>query len=226
MQSNCNIAVRLQLVTRPVKSEDRRTARARETEERIVRAAHALFIERGYAGTSLADVAEAADVAARTVYVRFGTKAALIKRVVDVALVGDTAPIAVVDRAWFQKALTAPSLDERIRAQAGRSARLMASAADVMAVANEAAAEEPVLAAARQAGRDATRASMRMFWKRAADDALLPADCDVTWLAETTALLVHAETYLLMRATAGWSPTRYEKWLTTTLHRLVVAAHH
>jgi AcrR family transcriptional regulator len=189
-----------------------------------VRAAHALFVERGYAGTSLADVAEAADVAARTVYVRFGTKAALIKRVVDVALVGDTAPIAVIDREWFRTTLSAPTLPDRIRAQARGAARLMASAADVLAVANEAAAEEPLIAAARQAGRDATRASARKFWKQAAADGLLPAGCDLNWLVETTALLIHAETYLLMRATAGWSPRRYETWLATSLHRLVAAS--
>jgi hypothetical protein len=37
-------------------------------------------------------------VAARTVYVRFGTKAALFKRVVDVAIVGDTEPVGVLGR--------------------------------------------------------------------------------------------------------------------------------
>jgi AcrR family transcriptional regulator len=189
-----------------------------------VLAAHALFVERGYAGTNLADVADAADVAARTVYVRFGTKAALLKRVVDVALVGDTASIAVADREWFQNSVTAPTLDERLREQAHGAARLMAAAADVMAVVNEAAAEETDIAAARQAGREATRAAMRTFWKRAADDGLLPTGCDLNWLVETTALLVHAETYLLMRATAGWSVARYEKWLTTSLHRLAAAS--
>jgi AcrR family transcriptional regulator len=49
----------------------------------------------GYTATTLAAVAEAAQVGARTVYVRFGTKAALLKRVVDVAVVGDAEPVDV-----------------------------------------------------------------------------------------------------------------------------------
>ena len=185
-----------------------------------------MFLERGYPGTNLADVAAAADVAARTVYVRFGTKAALLKRVVDVAIVGDTAPVAVVDRDWFRTSLDAATLDDRIRVYARGAARLMASAAGVMAVANEAVGADPLLAEARQAGREATRAAVRTFWRRAHRDGLLPADCDLTWLTETTALLAHAETYEVMKATVGWSPGRYEKWLVTTLHRSVVAAVH
>ena len=43
--------------------------------------------------TTLEAVARRAQVGARTVYLRFGTKAALFKRVVDVAIVGDTEPV-------------------------------------------------------------------------------------------------------------------------------------
>ena len=211
-------------MTDDVKREDRRTARARETEERILAVAHRSFLERGYAQTTLADVAEAAGVAPRTVYVRFGTKAALMKRVVDVALVGDTAPVDVVNRDWFQASLTAPTLTERIAAQAGGVAQLMAASADIMAVAVEAAFGEPELAAAHQAARDATRKAIRRFWTRARRDGLLPEGCDLDWLADTTGLLMHADTYRLMRATLRWSPARYERWLVTTLHRSIAAS--
>ncbi|HET7244223.1 MAG TPA: helix-turn-helix domain-containing protein, partial [Streptosporangiaceae bacterium] len=134
-----------------------RAARVLENEERIVRAAHELFVRDGYQATTLTAVADAAGVAHRTVYVRFGTKAALLKRVVDVALVGDLAPIDVVSREWYTTATTAPTLDTRIAAAAEGSARLLASAADVIAVAREAEATEPLLAAAAHAGRAATR---------------------------------------------------------------------
>jgi AcrR family transcriptional regulator len=211
-------------VSELVKPEDRRTTRARQTEERIVAAARTRFLERGYAGTNLADVAADADVAARTVYVRFGTKAALLKRVVDVALVGDTDPIDVAGRDWYQRSLTAPSLDERIRARAAASARIMTGAADLVAVAMQAEADEPLLKQAHQAGREVTRRLTRTFWTRARDAGLLPDGCDLAWLAETSALLSHMDTYLLMRKTAGWSPKRYERWLVTTLRRLVAAS--
>jgi len=211
-------------MTKPVKPAGLRAARVLENEERIVRAARQLFVRDGYQATTLTAVADAAGVAHRTVYVRFGTKAALLKRVIDVAIVGDLAPVDVMSREWYHTATTAPTLEERIAALAMGSARLMASAADVIAVAREAEPAEPLLAAAAHAGRAATRDAIRTFWTRARDDGLLPAGCDLTWLADTTSLLAHAETYLLMRETLRMTPNRYQTWLATTWRRLAAAA--
>jgi AcrR family transcriptional regulator len=211
-------------MTEAVKPSGLRAARVLENEERIVRAAHELFVRNGYQATTLTAVADAAGVAHRTVYVRFGTKAALLKRVIDIALVGDLAPIDVVSREWYGTATTAPTLDARIAAMAEGSARLLASAADVIAVAREAEATEPLLAAAAQAGRAATRDAIRTFWTRAHDDGLLPAGCDLPWLADTTSVLAHADTYLLMRETLGMTPERYRPWLATTWRRMAAAA--
>jgi AcrR family transcriptional regulator len=211
-------------VTEDVKPAGLRAARVRENEERIVRAAHELFVRDGYQATTLAAVADAAGVAHRTVYVRFGTKAALLKRVIDVALVGDLAPVDVLGREWYRVATTAPALEERIAALASGSARLMAAAADVIAVAREAAPAEPLLADAARAGRAATRDAISAFWARARDDGLLPPGCDLAWLADTTSVLAHAETYLLMRETLQVTPAGYEDWLAVTWRRLASAA--
>ena len=211
-------------MTKDVKTAGLRAARVRENEERIVRAAHELFARDGYQATTLTAVADAAGVAHRTVYVRFGTKAALLKRVIDVALVGDLAPVDVVNRDWYRTATTAPSLEERIAALATGSARLMAAAADVIAVAREAEAAEPLLAAAARAGRAATRDAIRTFWTRARDDGLLARECDLAWLADTTGLLAHAQTYLLMRETLHVTAAGYEEWLAATCRRLAAAA--
>ena len=207
-----------------VKPAGLRAAHVAENEERIVRAAHELFVRDGYRATTLTAVADAAGVAHRTVYVRFGTKAALLKRVIDMALVGDLAPVDVVSREWYRTATTAPALEARIAALAQGSARLMASAAEVIAVAREAEPTEPLLAAAARAGRAATRDAIRAFWTRAHDDGLLPAGCDLTWLADTTSVLAHAETYLLMRETLQITPNQYQAWLATTWQRMALAA--
>src|SRR6266498_4582072 len=175
-------------MTKPVKPAGLRAARVLENEERIVRAARQLFVRDGYQATTLTAVADAAGVAHRTVYVRFGTKAALLKRVVDVALVGDLAPIDVVGREWYQTATSAPTLDARIAAFATGGARLVTSAADVIAVAHEAERTEPLLAEQATADRAATHEAVRRFWMRARDDGLLPPECDLTWLTDTTSL--------------------------------------
>jgi hypothetical protein len=81
-----------------------------------------------------------------------------------------------------------------------------------------------MLADAARAGRAATRDAVRMFWARARDDGLLPTGCDLTWLADTTSVLAHAETYLLMRETLQLTPGQYQNWLATTWHRMAAAA--
>lgn len=201
-----------------------RAARVADTEERILAAARGLFLRDGYAATTLAAVADAARVGHRTVYVRFGTKAALLKRVVDVAVAGDTRPIDVVSRDWFQAALTAPTLAERVAAYASASADLLARAGDLIAIAQQAEPVEPVIAAASRAGREATRDAVRLFCTRLRDDGLLPDDCDVSWLADTASLLSQAQTYLLGRDTLGWTSDQYQHWLASTLRRLISAA--
>jgi AcrR family transcriptional regulator len=201
-----------------------RAARVADTEERILAAARGLFLRDGYAATTLAAVADAARVGHRTVYVRFGTKAALIKRVVDVAVAGDTRPIDVVSRDWFQAALTAPSRAERVAAYASASAGLMARAGDLIAIAQQAEPVEPAIAAAARAGREGTRDAVRLFCTKLRDDGLLPAGSDLTWLAGTASLLSQAQTYLLGRDTLGWTSDQYQQWLASTLSRLIAAA--
>ncbi len=48
----------------------------------ILEAATGLFLENGYSGTSLAKIAEAADVSSATLFKRFPTKAALFEAIV------------------------------------------------------------------------------------------------------------------------------------------------
>lgn len=223
LQWHCIFAAILQLVTEAVKPIDRRTVRARRTEEQILAAARTLFLEHGYAGTALEAVAHAADVSPRTLYVRFGTKAALLKRVVDVAVAGDTEPVEVVRRDWFQESLTAATLSRRIAAQAAGVTRLLARAAELIAVAEQAAADEPTLAAAHRAARAATHASARLFWGRARQDGLLPGGCDVRWLAPTSTLLTTPAAYLEARRTLEWTDAAYERWVVKSWHRLVTA---
>lgn len=195
-----------------------------ETEEKIVRAATDLFLERGYAATTLTDVAEVARVAARTVYVRFGTKAALMKRVIDVAIVGDTAPVDVLSRDWFQASLTAPTVEERVAAMCRSTRDIMDRAGALFAVGHQAAAVEPEIAAAEQAGRVATRAAVRIFWSHMEEDGLLASGCDVSWLRDTTSFLIGADSYRLMTQIHGWTADAYEEWLRISLSRLILAS--
>ena len=223
MQCDCINAVILHNMADEVKP-DRRTGRRAETEARLIAAASELFVERGYAATTLAEVADHAGLAARTLYLRFATKAELLRRCVGTAIVGDTTAVPLVDRDWMTAAMTAPTLDDRIGQMAAVTAQLMDRTGPLLDVARQAAAVEPEIAVAAQAGRDDTRRTLHEFWRRAASDGLLPAGVDLDWLSETATLLAQADTYLLLRATAGWDVDAYQQWLTTTWRRLVLAS--
>jgi AcrR family transcriptional regulator len=201
-----------------------RQAQTRQTEERILAAATELFLADGYVATTLEAVARRAQVGARTVYVRFGTKAALFKRVVDVAIVGDTLPIDVLGRDWAQVALTAPTAADRIAAGAAMGRQIMERTGVLFAVAQQAAAVEPLIAGFWQQGREQSRHAQAVFWTRMAEDGLLDPGVDLAWVIDTASILGSAETYLLITRLLGWGLDEYESWLVTTSARLCAAA--
>ena len=195
-------------------------SRAHQTEQRIVSAAHELFVQHGYRGTTLTDVAKAAGVSDRTIYVRFATKADLLKRVLDVAVVGDALPIALADRDWVNTLMNAETLEKRLATDAAGTAQLMDRIAPVLAVAIQAEAEEPLIAAAAQAARESTLEQIRAFWEKLRADQLISPDIDLEWVISTSALLGNAETYVHMTRTLHWTPHEYERWRLRTWRHL------
>ena len=201
-----------------------RQAQIAQTEQRIVVAATELFLTDGYVATTLEAVAKHAQAGARTVYLRFGTKAALFKRVVDVAIVGDTEPVDVLGRDWMQAALTAPTAVERIAASAAVGRQIMERTGALFGVAQQAAAVEPLIAGFWQQGRQQTRHAHAVVWTRMAEDGLLDPQVDLEWLIDTTTILAAAETYLLITSLTSWDLDTYEGWLATTWARLARVA--
>ncbi|MFJ1595915.1 TetR/AcrR family transcriptional regulator [Streptomyces sp. NPDC088261] len=70
---------------------------AAETRERILREAVELFAERGYGRVTVADIAQAAGVASKTVFASVGSKSSALDRIVDQA-VADSGYEATVAR--------------------------------------------------------------------------------------------------------------------------------
>ena len=201
-----------------------REAQIAQTEERIIAAATELFLADGYLPTTLEAVARRAQVGARTVYVRFGTKAALFKRVVDVAIVGDTQPVDVLGRDWVQAGMTASTAAERIAVSAAIVRQIMERTGALFAVAQQAAAVEPLVAEFWQQGREQSRHAQEVFWTRMAADGLLDPAADLAWLIDTASLLGAAETYLLVTRMTGWDLDTYQRWLAVTMTRLASSA--
>jgi len=102
------MGVAMTAVKPQTESRTPRRDRARATRLRITKAAYTLFCERGYLGTTMADIAEAAGVAVQTVYFTFHTKSELLSKAYDFAVLGDGDPLPPEQQPWFA-AMTAES---------------------------------------------------------------------------------------------------------------------
>jgi AcrR family transcriptional regulator len=92
-----------------------RRGRAKATHWRIVKAAYGLFCAQGYVGTTMAEIADAAGVAVQTVYFGFNTKAALLSRAYDFAVMGEHEPQIPQDQAWYLAMAAEPEVTEALR---------------------------------------------------------------------------------------------------------------
>src|SRR6201993_5421858 len=87
-----------------------RTEQAAGTRRLVLDAATRLFVERGYARTSIDAIAEAAGVGRSTVFAAAGGKPWLLKTAHDRAVVGDDEQVPFAERPEARKpfAMTAP----------------------------------------------------------------------------------------------------------------------
>ncbi len=92
-----------------------RRGRAKATHWRIVKAAYRLFCEQGYVATTMAQIAEVAGVAVQTVYFTFHTKAALLSRAYDFAVMGEEEPQIPQQQAWYRAMTAEPEVTQALR---------------------------------------------------------------------------------------------------------------
>src|SRR3954454_24970344 len=83
----------------------RRREQAGTTRRAILEAAERLFAERGYAATSVAQVAAAAGVSLKTVYLAFENKPGVLRALWHLQLRGDEDDEPVARRGWYQAVL-------------------------------------------------------------------------------------------------------------------------
>ena len=112
-------------------------------------------------------VALAAGVAEKTVYLQYATKTALLKEVVETAIVGDDDDVPVAARGWFTDALGEPDPRAKLDLIVDGTTALHERTGPMFSVARGAAAVDPDVA---RCGTPARRAIARTW-----DDLLPPS---------------------------------------------------
>ncbi|MCU1656708.1 MAG: TetR family transcriptional regulator [Pseudonocardiales bacterium] len=192
----------------------RRRQTAATTRFEVIAAATRLFVENGWSGTSMRDVARAAGVAVETVYAAVGPKPALLEVAVDVSVVGDDEPVPLADRPEFQ-ALGKGTVKQRAGAAGKLLATLNARTAGLHRVLQHAALSEPALAELLRKVHASERESTALGIRAVAGRK--PTDTEIDGLQA----VLSNDVYLLLTGMSGWSDQQYQTWVADTILRLL-----
>ncbi len=207
-------------VKRQYDASKRREAAAR-TRGAILKAAQALFGERGYAATPMAAIAERAGVALDTVYASVGRKPELARLLIESAISGTSQAVAAEERGYVQAIRAAPEAETKIAIYASAMRAIAVRLAPVLGIIQQAAPAEPDLAALWREIAERRAANMQRFVTDLAAVATLRVDsgaaADIVWATNAP------ELYQLLVCQRGWTPERYENFLADTWQRLLLA---
>jgi AcrR family transcriptional regulator len=192
-------------------------ARTRRTRAAVVEAARTLFLERGYANTTVEAISDRADTPQATVYRLFSSKLGILKAVVDVSIVGDDDAVAMGDRPQVRALVADPDPRNQVAGFAALLREVMSRVASLHRIVSDAArSEKDAGSLLAEISRQRQEGQRRIARSLARSGALRPG------LRERDAAdIIHAlaspEVYSLLVIDRGWSGQRYEDWLCSIL---------
>lgn len=200
-------------------------ARTRFARRAVIDAARSLFLERGYGATTIEAISASSEVPSATVYRLFSSKRGILKALLDVSIAGDDEPVPMAERPHIQSLLADPdpkSIVERfvhvtaeVNARTATTYRILTSAAESDA---DAAALLNELTRQRQQGQGLVARALAR--RRALRRGLGERDA-----GDIIHALVSPEVYRLLVVDRGWSPERYEMWMTEILVAQLCSEH-
>jgi AcrR family transcriptional regulator len=198
-------------------SGDRSQARTRLARRAVIDAARTLFLERGYAATTMDAISERSDVPSATVYRLFSSKLGILKALLDTSIAGDDRPVAVPDRPDVSSLFAERDPHKLLSGFAGVTAAINARTNDVYRVLLGAAESDPAAAALlrelqQQRDQGQGQIARALARGRALRSGLRERDA-----ADLIHALMSPEVYRLLVGDRGWTPERYRDWLGTTL---------
>jgi len=209
---------------RPRRSYDssRRREQALQTHSAILDAARELFIERGYAATTIDAIAARAQVSPETIYAVFKNKRSVLSRLIDVAIAGDDAPVTVLERNWVQDMREEPDPLRRLQILARNGRLILERTAPVYEVLRGAAAADPELASLWELNKSQRFAGQRELLRILVGTDQLREGLTARVAADVLFSIGSPESYRLLVVDRGWSADRFERWYADALRRLLL----
>ena len=200
-----------------------RDEQAGQTRKAILAAARRLFTERGYAATTIAQIAAEAGVAIDTVYAAVGAKPVLFALLLETAISGTDQPVPAEERDYVRRIRAQPRARQKIETYAAAVRTISERLGPLHLVLRDAAAQSPDLARIRDHIATRRAENMRLLAQDLIATGDLRPDLDVDQVADVIWSMNSAEFYHLLVAERGWSSERFEQWLADTWCRLFLA---
>jgi AcrR family transcriptional regulator len=201
-----------------------RRARAEAARHRIVAAARESFESNGYAATTMDGVAEAAQVSVETVYKSFGSKLALLQRVIDFNLAGDSAEVPLAERSIFTEVRDEPDQVRQVELLARNARTVLERAGPLQWAIRVAAENEPELAELVARYNAMRLRAMTTFIAWIAERGRLRDEITIDEAALTYWTVSSTEVHHFLRGLGGLSANDYERWLASSLKALLLPA--
>ena len=204
-------------VSRARYHSERRQEQAAATRQVILDAARALFVDRGYARTTVADIAAAAHVAVPTVYASVGPKPAILSELRKL--------IPVLGGVPEDTRGAIAQVSDPIRLISGFVAvvrQLLETSGDLMFAIEAAAPFEPIAAEAWDEGLVIHRAGWGMAVQQLEALGALKQTLDPAKAADILSCLSLPATWRTLSRDHGWTYDEIEAWIVDTAITLVI----
>jgi AcrR family transcriptional regulator len=197
-----------------------RDEQAARTRTRILEAASELFLERGYARTTIKDIAVQADVARDTVHAIFGNKARVLTALIDLRLVPDDAVANVTQRQDAQAIRNEMDQRKQIELFAKFIAGISTELRPVFEILRTASAVEPEMANVFDEMNRFRLDNMQTYAKWIA--ARGPLRVTTRRAGEIIWALASLDVARMLCDEIGWTQSQHARWLTDTLIRTLL----
>jgi len=194
-----------------------RQARTRRTRAAVVEAARSLFVERGYAATTIEAISERSDTPQPTVYRLFSSKAGILKALLDVSVGGDDEAVAMADRPQVRALVSDGDPKNQLAGFAALLREVMGRVGPVHRILADAARSDEAAASLLAEIARQRHEGQRRIARSVAHSGELRSGLRERDASDIIHALASPEVYGLLVFDRGWSGERYEKWLSSIL---------
>jgi AcrR family transcriptional regulator len=200
-----------------------RRRRNDDTRRKVEQAAAQLFTERGYSSTTMQAIADLAGIHVQTIYLAYGTKAAVLAAAATRLVAGDEDPEShPATRRWARQIQRTADPQRKLRLYVRHIRDVAPRIARLTDMLRATAPADPDVAAFLRQMQDGRREGAFALLAPLADAGHLRSGLMLETAADATYALASPETFRALAEDRGWGWDRAEAWITDHLRHALL----